>query len=101
MYLAARVTRLGEFSFGKFFMQTTEAAQLGVHFFQGKNYPFRQKLGSMLRSQFSAIFDNFRRKNWRFSQKRCYDNFLHNLTLFRVKEAIFSQNFSAKIFKKS
>jgi hypothetical protein len=26
-------------------------------------------LGSMLRSQFSAIFDNFRRKNWRFSQK--------------------------------
>jgi hypothetical protein len=23
----------------------------------------------MLRSQFSAIFDNFRRKNWRFSQK--------------------------------
>jgi hypothetical protein len=26
-------------------------------------------LGSMLWSQFSAIFDNFRRKNWRFSQK--------------------------------
>jgi hypothetical protein len=25
--------------------------------------------GSMLWSQFSAIFDNFRRKNWRFSQK--------------------------------
>jgi hypothetical protein len=26
-------------------------------------------LGSMLRSQFSAIFANLRRKNWRFSQK--------------------------------
>jgi hypothetical protein len=26
-------------------------------------------LGSMLWSQFSAVFDNFRRKNWRFSQK--------------------------------
>jgi hypothetical protein len=26
-------------------------------------------LGSMLLSQFSAIFDNFQRKNWRFSQK--------------------------------
>jgi hypothetical protein len=25
-------------------------------------------LGSMLWSQFSAIFDNFRQKNWRFSQ---------------------------------
>jgi hypothetical protein len=29
--------------------------------------------GSMLWSQFSAIFDNFRRKNWRFLKNQCYD----------------------------
>jgi hypothetical protein len=32
--------------------------------------------GPMLWSQFSAIFDNFRRKNWRFSQKQwfCFES---------------------------
>jgi hypothetical protein len=38
--------------------------------------------GSMLWSQFSAIFANFLRKNWLFSQN-------HNLALFRVNNAIF------------
>jgi hypothetical protein len=28
--------------------------------------------GSMLRSQFSVIFNKFRRKYWRFSQKPMY-----------------------------
>jgi hypothetical protein len=46
--------------------------------------------GSMLWTQSSAIFDNFRRKNWRFFLK---NNdmiiFLHNSTLFWVKQAIF------------
>jgi hypothetical protein len=47
---------------------------------------FRQ--ASMLWSQFSAIFANFRRKIWRFSQKpMLWSQFL--------------LNFSAKIFKKS
>jgi hypothetical protein len=31
--------------------------------------PVDQIQGSMLWSQFSAIFDNFLRKNWSFSQK--------------------------------
>jgi hypothetical protein len=34
---------------------------------------FIRELGSMLWSQFSAIFDNFRRKKWRFFKKQCYD----------------------------
>jgi hypothetical protein len=61
----------------------------------------------MLWSQFSAIFDDFRRKNWRFSQKPmlCMIQILPNLALFWVKNAIFSLNFSLnfspKIFKKS
>jgi hypothetical protein len=39
----------------------------------------RTGLGSMLRSQFSAIFANLRRKNWRFLKNQCYDhNFCKN-----------------------
>jgi Fe-S cluster biosynthesis and repair protein YggX len=50
-------------------------------------------------SQFSAIFDNFRRKNWRFfSKTNVMIIFLNNLALLRVKNANFSQLFSAKIF---
>jgi hypothetical protein len=50
--------------------------------------------GSMLWSQFSAIFANFRRKNWRFTKKnnvmiKCF----HKLALFWVKNAIFCENF--------
>jgi hypothetical protein len=41
--------------------------------------------GSMLWSQFSAIFVNFWRKKWRFSQKtNVMIKFLHNLSLFLV-----------------
>jgi hypothetical protein len=40
--------------------------------------------GSMLRSQFSAIFDNFRRKHY-----LCYDIFLPNLALLWVKNINF------------
>jgi hypothetical protein len=49
----------------------------------------------MLWSQFSAIFDNFWRKNWRFfSKTNVMIKILHNLALFRVKNA----NFFAKFF---
>jgi hypothetical protein len=58
------------------------------------------KLEPMLWSQFSAIFANFRRKNWRFSQKpMLWSNFLHNLALFWVKNAIFCWIFQRKYFK--
>jgi hypothetical protein len=55
---------------------------------------------SMLWSQFSAIFDNFRWKNWSFSRKKnnVMINILHNLALFLAKNANFLPNFSAKIF---
>jgi hypothetical protein len=44
----------------------------------------------MLWSQFSAIFANFWRKNWRFSRKpMSWSNFVHNLALFWVKNANF------------
>jgi hypothetical protein len=41
----------------------------------------------MLWSQFSEIFDNFRRKNWRFSKKKqCYDqNFAQFSFVFSQK----------------
>jgi hypothetical protein len=55
--------------------------------------------GSMLWSQFSAIFRQFSAKNWRYSQKTINDRFLHNIAMFRVKNAIFSQNFRRKSFK--
>jgi hypothetical protein len=49
-----------------------------------------------------TIFCDFRRKKWSFSQKTTVMiTVLNNLALFRVKNANFSPNFSAKIFKKS
>jgi hypothetical protein len=56
--------------------------------------------GSMLWSQFSAIFDNIRRKNAVFLKTNVMINILHILALFWVKNAIFLLNFLAKIFKK-
>jgi hypothetical protein len=55
----------------------------------------------MLWSQFSAIFDIFGRKNWRFSQKpMLWRIVLHNLALFWVKNAnFFSEFFALNIFK--
>jgi hypothetical protein len=50
--------------------------------------------GPMLWSQFSAIFNNFRQKNWRFSQNtNVMINFFRNLALFWVKNADFFANF--------
>jgi hypothetical protein len=55
----------------------------------------RVYLGSMLWSQFSAIFDNFRRKNWRFSQKpMLWSQFLQKLAVVWAKNF----NIFAKIF---
>jgi hypothetical protein len=54
--------------------------------------------GSMLWSQFSAIFANFRQRICRFSFKKCYDlNFAKKLAIFCTKTPIFW----AKIFQKS
>jgi hypothetical protein len=51
-------------------------------------------LGSMLWSQFSAIFANFRRKNWRFSQKsNGMIKMLHNLALFWIKTPFFRRKY--------
>jgi hypothetical protein len=61
----------------------------------------QKKLGSMLLSQFSAIFANFRQKLALFSKTNVMIIILHNLALFLVKNANFSQFFSAKIFLKS
>jgi hypothetical protein len=44
--------------------------------------------GSMLWSQFAAIFDNFQRKNWRFLKNQCYDQ---NFRRFSAKKMAFSQ----------
>jgi hypothetical protein len=59
--------------------------------------------GSMFWSQFSAIFANFRRKNWRFSHKPlCYDQiFAKSSSCWSKKTPILSPIFSAKIFLKS
>jgi hypothetical protein len=56
----------------------------------------------MLWSQFSAIFDNFRRSNWHFSQKpMLWSNFcICNVSLFRVKNANFSADFFGKNISK-
>jgi hypothetical protein len=48
----------------------------------------------MLWLQFSAIFDNFRRKKCVFLKNQCYDQFFQNLALFWAKNV----NFFAKIF---
>jgi hypothetical protein len=55
----------------------------------------------MLWSQFSAIYDNFRRKNLRFSQKpMLWSQFLHNSALIWVKNAnFFAEFFGENIFK--
>jgi hypothetical protein len=54
--------------------------------------------GPMFWSQFSAIFDNFQRKNWRFYKKtNVMIKFLHNLALFWVRYA----NFFAEFFGKN
>jgi hypothetical protein len=46
--------------------------------------------GSMLWSKFSAIFDNFRRKNWRFSQNpMLWSQFLQKLAVVWAKNANF------------
>jgi hypothetical protein len=57
--------------------------------------------GSMLWSQFSAIFSNFRQKIGVFLKNQCYDqNFCNNLALLWVKNANFSQFFFGEnIFK--
>jgi hypothetical protein len=57
--------------------------------------------GSMLWSQFSAIFANFRRKNWRFSQKpMLWSQFLQKLAVVWAKNAnIFANFFVKNIFK--
>jgi hypothetical protein len=55
--------------------------------------------GSMLWSQFFAIFDNFRRRKLAFfSKTNVMIKFWHNVALFWVKNAIFLLNFSTKIF---
>jgi hypothetical protein len=52
----------------------------------------------MLRSQFSAIFDNFRRKKWSFSQKPMLWSFFHNLAFVLSQKHHFFADFLAKIF---
>jgi hypothetical protein len=46
-------------------------------------------------------FGQFSAKKLAFfsKEKQCCDQFFQNLALFRVQNAIFSLNFSAKIFK--
>jgi hypothetical protein len=82
---------------------------LYINFTEEKSCPkrglileFSKNPGSMLWSQMSAIFDNFRRKYWRFSKKKTmlWSKFLHNLALFWVKNAdFFSELFGENIFK--
>jgi hypothetical protein len=57
--------------------------------------------GSMLWSQFSAIFSNFRRKNWCFFlNSNVMINFFQNLALSWVKNAnFFAKNFGENILK--
>jgi hypothetical protein len=57
-------------------------------------------LGSMLWSQFSAILDNFRRKNLRFSQKPLlWSKFCINYLCFESKTPIFCWIFRRKYFR--
>jgi hypothetical protein len=56
--------------------------------------------GSMLWSQFSAIFDTFRQKNWRFSQKpMLWSIFLKNSFVLSQKRQYFRWIFRRKYFK--
>jgi hypothetical protein len=58
-------------------------------------------LGSMLWSLISAIFANFWRKNWRFSQKPMLYPTFHILVLFCFESTTtFFRSFFAKIFLK-
>jgi hypothetical protein len=71
-----------------------------------KNYAQCQKialnLGSMLGSQFSAIFAIFRRKKLAFfSKTNVTIKFFQKIRVVWAKTPIFSLNFSAKIFSKS
>jgi hypothetical protein len=63
--------------------------------------PILITLGSMLWSQFSAIFDNFRRTKLAFfSKTNVMIKILHNLALFWVKNAnFFCWNFRRKYLK--
>jgi hypothetical protein len=55
-------------------------------------------MGSMLKSQFSAIFPNFRRKNLAFFLNT--NIMIQNLSLFWVKNAnFFAKYFGENIFK--
>jgi hypothetical protein len=67
----------------------------------GENSPNLVALGSMLWSQFSAIFNNFRRKKLAFfSQTNVMIKILHNLALFWVKKRqFFRKIFRRKYFK--
>jgi hypothetical protein len=57
-------------------------------------------LGSMLWSQFSAIFPNFRRKNGVFIKYQCYDQFLTKFSfVFSEKRQYFRKIFRRKYFK--
>jgi hypothetical protein len=56
----------------------------------------------MLCSQFPEIFDNFRRKNWRLSQKQCNDQIFAQFSIVSgVKAPIFSLNFFGEKFFKT
>jgi hypothetical protein len=52
--------------------------------------------GPMLWSQFSAIFDNFRRKNWRFSQKPMLWSIFKKCLCFQSKTPILRRIFRRK-----
>jgi hypothetical protein len=52
----------------------------------------------MLLSQFSAIFDNFWRKNWRFLKNQCYDqNFAYFSFFMRQNANFFAEFFGENI----
>jgi hypothetical protein len=56
--------------------------------------------GSMLWSQYSAIFANFRRKNGVLLKSHCYDQiFAKSSISLSKKMSVFLLNFSAKFFK--
>jgi hypothetical protein len=73
-------------------------------FLSGENTKFKTSAwceqGSMLWSQFSAIFANFRRKNWRFLKNQCYDqNFAKFSFILSQKRLFFRWIFRRKYFK--
>jgi hypothetical protein len=61
---------------------------------------FDTLLGSMLWSQFSAIFDNFRQKIGVFLKNQCYDqNFAQFTLVLSQKRQFFAIFFGENIFK--